>query len=415
MKNHLLNVLLAAVLGAGCAAKTPNGGVPEVPLTLENKSFSRQWATDLRHGNDDPIINVHVTDQFIFAYRQGGTSSVMDRATGRLLHIDEPKESTQRFHPPVVLKDRIVYPTTTYLEVFDFAGRYIPHATKVTDELDKPFSQALKFPIRSDVVGLGKLVFFGADFPGSGRAVEVDMTRPYVPDVWTLMEPGSSVSAAPALLKDIVYVASDNGKVAAVATDTRDPIWTLEQGVFGTYGGIVANLAADQTGLYIPSTDTKLYCLQRTGGKVKWQFFAGVPLRDGPVLTKDLVFELVRGTGLVALDKIEVATAKNPTYNREPRWVASNATQLVSEDDTYVYVRTTKNQILALDKKTGQPKFSSRRNDLAAFGINTKGDGIVYVGTTEGLVIAVKPVLTPGQVGEIVLVPLPEVPIAAAQ
>ena len=414
MKKHLLNFLCAALLGAGCAAKPPNGGVPEVPLRLENKSFSRQWTTDLRGGSDNPITAVHVTDQFIFAYRQDGTSSVMDRATGRLLHIDEPKEARQRLHPPVVLKDRIVYPTTSFLEVYDFDGRYIPHATRVTDELDKPFSQELKFPIRSDVVGLGKLVFFGADFPGSGRAVEIDMTRPYVPDVWTLMEPGSSISSAPALLKDIVYIASDNGKVAAVATDTRDPIWTLDQGVFGTYGGVMANLAADQTGLYIASTDTKLYCLQRTGGKVKWQYFASVPLRDGPILTKDLVFELVPGTGLVAIDKTEVPTSKNPTFNREPRWVAPNATQLLSEDDTYAYVRTTKNQVLAIEKKSGEPKFSSRRSDLATFGTNTKGDGIIYLATTDGVVISVKPVLTPGQVGEIVLAPMPEQPIAAA-
>lgn len=415
MKKHLLNLVIAALLGSGCASKAPNGGVPDVPIKLENNSFSRQWSTDLRGGAENPITAVHVSDPFIFAYRADGTSSVMDRVTGKLLHVDEPKESKQQFRPPVVLKDRIVYPTTSFLEVYDFDGRYVPHAAKVTDELDKPFSQELPFPIRSDVVGLGKLVFFGADFPGSGRAVEVDMTRPYVPAVWTLMQPGSSISAAPALLKDIVYIAADNGKVAAVATDTREPIWTLDQGVFGAYGGISGNLAADQTGLYIASLDTKLYCLQRTGGKVKWQYFASVPLHDGPILTKDLVFELVPGTGLIAIDKTDVPTSKNPTYNREPRWVAPNANQFLSEDDSYAYVKTTNNQVLAIDKKSGQQKFRSRRSDLVTFGTNTKGDGIIYVATSDGVVISVKPVLTPGQVGEMVLVPTGLQPIADAR
>jgi hypothetical protein len=417
VNKHLLNLLFVAALAAGCESKAPNGGVPERPIPLENKSFSRIWATDLRQGKEDAINAVHVTDQFIFAYRKGGTSSVLDRATGRLLHIDEPKESIQRLHPPVVLKNRIVYPTTTFLEVYDFEGRYIPRATKVTDELDKPFSQELPFPIHSDAVGSGNLLFFGADFPGSGRAVEVDMTRPYVPALWTLMEPGSSISAAPALVKDVIFVASDNGKVAAVATDTRDPIWTLDKGVFGTYGGVFANLVADATGVYIASTDTKLYCLTRTGGKVKWQFFANVPLREPPVLSKDLVFELVPGTGMVAIDKTELATSKNPTYNRAPRWIAPNAAQFVSEDDTYVYLRSFDNDVMALDKKTGEQKFSSRRTDLAVFGVNTKGDGIIYVATSEGRVMAVKPVLTAGQVGEIVLVPvaMPEQAMAAAR
>lgn len=415
MNKHLLMLMFGIAWTAGCATKTPNGGVPATPVPLENKSFARQWATDLAGGAGNPVTAVHVTEKFVFAYRQDGTSSVMDRATGRLLHVDEPKDSTRRFHPPVVLTDRIVYPTTVYLEVFDFNGRYIPHVTKPTDELDKPFSQQLKYPIRSDVVGTGKVVFFGADFPGSGRAVQVDLTRPYVPEMWTLMEPGSSVSATPALLKDIVYVAAENGTVAAVATDSREPLWTLPKGVFGTYEGVVANLAADATGVYIASTDTKLYCLQRTGGKVKWQYFSGARLVDGPVLTKDMVYQLVPGTGLVALDKNEVSTAQKPTYNREPRWVAGNGAEFLSEDDNYAYVRTTDNQVAALDKNTGELRFTSRRNDLSVFGQNTRGDGIIYVATHDARVMAVKPVLTPGQVGEMVLVPAPQLPLADAR
>ncbi|HSU68652.1 MAG TPA: PQQ-binding-like beta-propeller repeat protein [Tepidisphaeraceae bacterium] len=415
MIKHLVTSLFGLALLAGCAkTSSETGGVSAQPVSLKNKSFATQWGTDLAGGERNAVTAVHVTDKFVFAYREDGTSYVIDRGSGRLLHVDEPKDSTQRFHPPVVLTDRIVYPTTVYLEVFDLSGRYVPHATKPTDELDKPFSQELKYPIRSDVVGVGKTVFFGADFPGSGRAVEVDLTRPYVPEMWTLMEPGSSVSATPALVKDIVYVAAENGTVAAVATDTREPLWTLPKGVFGTYGGVIANLAADATGVYIASTDTKLYCIQRTGGKVKWQYFAGVPLRDGPVLTKDLVFQEVPGTGLVAIDKNQAATPQKPTYNRDARWTAGNAVKMLSEDDNYVYVQTTDNQIAALDKKSGEQRFLSRRNDLAIFGQNTKGDGIVYVATRNARVMAVRPVLTPGQVGELVLAPVAQPALALA-
>ena len=412
---HLLILSFACLLIAGCAAKPENGGVPQNPLPLENKSFAQQWRTELKGGEANRVTVLHVTDPYIFAYREDGTSWVMDRVTGRLLHVDEPKESRQRLHPPIVLGDRIVYPTTVYLEVFDKTGRYIEHATKPTDELDKPFSQQVAYPIRSDAVGLGRYVFFGADFPVSGRFVGVDMTKPYVPELWTLMEVGSSVPATPALLKDIVYVASENGYVAAVATDTREPLWTLPKGVFGTYGGVVADLAVDQTGLYVASTDTKLYCLQRTTGKVRWQYFAGTSLQSGPVVTKDLVYQYVPGTGLVAIDKNEASTPDKPAFNRNALWVDADATHFLSEDDNYSYLQTSGNQVVAVDKKSGQRRFTSRRNDLVAFGINTKGDGIIYCATRGSHVIAVKPVLTPGQVGEVVLVPLPQEPLAAVR
>jgi outer membrane protein assembly factor BamB len=228
------------------------------------------------------------------------------------------------------------------------------------------------------------------------------------------MEPGSRVPAAPAVVKDAVFVAAENGSVASVAIESREPFWTLPQGVFGTYDGIVANLAADQTGLYVASTDTKLYALNRSNGKVKWEYFAQTPLRTGPVLTRDAVYIHVPGTGLVALDKTEIPTSQKPSFNRNPLWAIADATQFLSEDDHYAYVRIA-NQIAAVDKKTGQREFTSKRNDLVAFGTNIKGDGVIFVATKGARIIAVKAVLQPGQVGELVLQPVPEQGLAMAR
>lgn len=405
MSKHLLMILLiTAAVAVGC--QNNKVGEVENPQPLKNPSFARQWATDLEHGGDDPVTAIHVTDQFVFAYRKGGTSDVMDRATGKLLHIDQPRGSREKMHPPVVLKDRIVYPTTTYLEVFDLEGHYVAHAVRLGDEMDKPFSQELRTPIESDAVGSGKFLFFGAGFPGGGRAVAVDMTRPYVPDFWTLMEPGAIVAAAPAVSKDVVYVAATSGTVAAVAIDGRLPLWTLPNLVFGTYAGITGNLAVDDSNLYVASTDTKLYCLLKSTGKIRWQYFGGSPLHDGPVVMKDLVYQYIPDNGVVAIDKAAANAAQTPTYNREPRWTAGDGRQFAGSDDRYAYIRTNANLLLAIDKKTGQPMFQSQRTDLTAFGTSTKGDGMLYVASENGRVMAVKPVVQPGQVGEVVMAPV---------
>lgn len=412
MSKHQLTLLLAAVaILVGCNHSGPN--VDETPRQLPKNSFTRQWATELHNGEEDPVTAVHLSDQFVFAYRRGGTAAVMDRATGRLLHIDQPRDGTSRLHPPVVLKNRIVYPTTTFLEVFDFEGRYIPHPMRPSDELEGPFSQALNFVIRSDAVGTGRMLYLGGDFANSGRAVEVDMSRPYIPSVWTLMTPGASVSAAPALLKDVVYVASENGQVMAVQTDTRAPLWPLADGVFETRGSISGNLAVDTTGLYFSCSDTKLYCLSATSGRIKWQYFAGAPLRQGPVLTKDSVYQFVPGTGLAALNKGDQPATRGG-FNRDPRWVSSEATQFLAEDDQYAYLRSSNNAVIAVDKQSGQTRFRSQRPDLSVFATNTK-DGTIYVATSGGRVMAVKPVLHAGSVGELVLVPVPQEPVASAR
>jgi outer membrane protein assembly factor BamB len=92
---------------------------------------------------------------------------------------------------------------------------------------------------------------------------------------------------------------------------------------------------------------------------------------------------------------------ENPVH--EPRWIAANATQFLSEDANYAYLLSSDNHIVAVDLKTGAQAFQSSSSDLVAFGANTKGDGIVYGATADGHVVAVKPVLTEGTAGEMVM------------
>ena len=411
MSKHLMILIFASMsLMAGCQS---GPSYSEKPVPLDAHSFSRQWATQLEGGSNNPVTAIHVIDQYVFAFREDGTSTVLDRATGRMLHRDQPRGSTVRMHPPVVIKDRIVYPTTNYLEVFDMTGRYIPTPTRPGDEMDKAFSHDLRFAIRSDVVALGRYAFFGADFRDSGRAVEVDLTRPYVPDLWTLMTPGSSVSAAPAVTKDRVFVAAEDGTVMAVAIDNREPLWTLEHGVFITYGGVVANLVLDDNFLYVASTDSKLYCLVQKTGKVQWQYFSGQQLREAPVVTKTMVYQMVPTAGLVAIEK--TPAAGSDSFNRKPRWIAGNATKFLSEDDKYAYVATDDNHIAAIDKQSGQVRFVSKRNDFTFYGVNNSGDGLVYTADAFARVMAVRPVLQGGGVGEVAMVAVPRESIAIAR
>jgi len=411
VSKHLLKLMLAALALTALGCTTPPKPTYKTePLTA--RSFARQWATELADGASKPVTALYVVDKYVFAYRDDGSSSVIDKASGRLVEVDHPKGATVRFHPPVVLKDRIVYPTTTYLEVFEVGGHYIPHPLRKTDETDKPFSQELSFPIRSDVVGAGKLVFFGADFRSSGRGVAVDMTRTYVPDVWTLMTPKSFVSSGPALGKDAVFLASERGYVTKVSIEDRKPLWALPEGQFGTYGGVLADLVLDGVNLYVASTDTKLYCLFENSGRVQWQFFAGEALKTAPAVTKDLVYQYIPSRGLAAIDKKIGSDANN---SRSPRWIANGVVKFLAQDDTYAYGATSDNHVVALDKASGQEKFRSRRKDFAAFAISTAGDGIIYVADENARVTAVKPILQSGAAGEVVLEPTPVQPLAMAR
>ncbi|HWE04759.1 MAG TPA: PQQ-binding-like beta-propeller repeat protein [Tepidisphaeraceae bacterium] len=391
-RSHFLHVLfalsfiLAGSLLAGCSHNPfVDEGLGEAqPLPIN--SFQAHWAAQLetKHGL---VTRLYIRDTLLFGYTEDGTSYVMDRATGTILHAETIHHGDETLHTPVVFRDYIVYPTNTTLEIYNKRG-------------DLVRSKELSYSIRSNAVGSKNTLYLGADFVGAGRLVAVDVTSEYIDHRWTLAFPNAGVKSTPAILGDIVYAAATNGDVAAVAADSREPVWTLPNGVFHTAGPIVADLAADETGVYVASTDSTLSCLNRNNGKVKWQYFAAAPLRDGPVATKDLILIKVPGVGVVAIDKLA------GQYNRVPRWTAPDIAKVLSEDEKYLYVLLEDETVFALNKQTGTRAFALRRKDLATYATNLK-DSMIYVVTTGNRVIAINSVLKPGVVGSLVDGPAP--------
>ena len=396
---------LLAVAG-GCGGKKRQAAEKAEALPLQ--SFARQWATDLQLKRDT-LASLHVREGAIFAYTRQGRVAALGRDTGSIQYWVTVKGGANRLHPPIVMDQRlafrrsisapkykeaerwevieavpVVFPAVTTLEIYD------------RNRGDFVSSVDLKAAIRSDAVGANGVVFLGGAYKGGARGAALDITQPYVAVKWEVMFPQGSISAAPALRGDTVYFAGENGSVIAVSTADRRAVWPLRGGEFQTGGAVVADLAVDDEALYVASTDTKLYALNNKTGKIRWQYYAGAALRSSPAVTSDTVYQFVPGIGLAALSKTQGA------FDRRPSWVAEDCTQFLAQDERNAYLRRRDGAVVARDKKTGEVKFTSRRRN-AVFATNTsKEDGVVYAATKQGRVLAIKPVLKPGVVGEVV-------------
>jgi len=386
-------VLTCLLAGCGPHKNTPDYNPPQA---LNVNTFTRTWSSPVGTGNGQ-ITRVYAQGNFVFAYTTNGTVYVLDRNDGHIIGINNIAEAARaggRLHAPVVLKDAIIYPTSTSLEIYN---------------LDATFNRSknLHYSVRSDAVGSGRYLYYGADYTNGGRLVESDVDS-RLDHRQELMFPKVSVSSRPVVIGDIVYCAAENGDVVAVSTDTFHAMWALPHGTFHTYGAVVANLIADEANLYIASTDSTLYCIARNNAKVKWQYQASVPLRETPAVTKDTVFVAVPEVGLVAISK------DAGEYNRRPKWVAPGITEFLGVDDQHIYGRRTDNAIVAMDKNSGQVMFTSARPDFTAFVPNQDGN-MIYAATKSGRVMAIKPVLTPGGMGEVVMAPVKGEEIASSR
>jgi outer membrane protein assembly factor BamB len=372
---HLVILFAAIAFITGCRHQQK----PQGPETLPAEGFLENWRNPLEL-KSNTLARIYMIDKYLFAYSANNDVYVLGRAGGDLQQIDPLGGTPGEVRRPVLLDNRIIYPHRSSIQVFGTNGRRI-------GMLD------LDHDIRSPLAGSGQFLYGGLDYPQGGRFVQIDLTRQYHQISWEV-HTGAGVSSCPVIYQDTIYAATEEGNVYALNAH-REPVWSLPNGVFTTQGPIRADLAADDYGLYVACTDTKLYVLDRGSGKIRWRYFAGTPLETAPVPTADSVYQYVRGEGMVALDKT------TGDFDRKPRWTFPDGREFLSQDDQNVYLRTASNHIVAVDKKTGEAKFRSRRNDLTVFATNTT-DATIYAGTKAGLVISIKPVTTPGAIGTVV-------------
>lgn len=384
-----LLALVAAAVGTGCQENAQSVSQDRPVAPINEPGFAREWRARLVLAGER-VESLFVRDQQIFVYTRDNRSFVLDRGSGELIHVDD-LPTNQTIRAPLVLQDRIIYPLNTSLEVRTVkSGRVL---------------RTIQFgrPITTDVVGKDNTVVFGTTEGGKGRILVQDLDK--LPSTARAAWTAGGLHGRPALVADRIYFAATDGKVYASDSE-MEAVWALgTDGAFRTDGPIFADLAADPSGIYAASTDTKLYCLDPDSGHLKWVYYTGVPLRAAPSLTRDMVYQYVPGEGLAALNKELPEGSDLRNVSQKPRWVYGPGRQLLAEDDRFAYVRTENNRIDALDKQSGKLQFSSTRNDLIVFGTN-RTDGMIYAATRDGNVFAIRAVPTPGTVGELVAVPM---------
>jgi len=362
-------------------------------VELPSGSFTTAWRAEPPMQRSDSVKSLHLTDDTLYVYTQHNRVISIGTSGGKMNWTAQVAGDADILRKPLVVKDRVIFPTASTFKIFSKAGQNIR-------------TMDIGHNMRSAAAVEGEDLYVGLDYSRGGRLAKIDSTREFSATRWELMT-SAGVSAAPVFFGETVYCAGEDGSVYAI-NENRAPVWSLPNNVFKTDGRILADLQVDDYGVYVASTDSKLYVLDRMTGKIRWQYFAGTALLDSPTVTADSVYEYVPNQGLTAIDKSTGA------HNRKARWVSGDAKQFLAADEKYVYVALRDRRIAALDKVTGEIKFTSERRDLSVFAPNTK-TGILYAATADGLVLAIKPITKPGTVGEMVRGELELEVIASAQ
>ncbi|MGA2498326.1 MAG: PQQ-binding-like beta-propeller repeat protein [Tepidisphaeraceae bacterium] len=383
---------------AGCGSNATGQADPGKPGVAQAQvmevpvgSFMSTWKVSIPLAKEQ-VTRISLNEDRVFVLTSDGRLYWIERSSGVTRAVTGVADKGDRVFDPVTLKNRIVVPTEKKLVVFEPNGKLA-------------YTINLRYNASTGAVGEGTAVFLGVDHPSQGRIQAIDTKRqPYdISPIWELAT-GGQITSRPAVFQGAVFAASRDGAVYGVRGENRDVLWPILDGsVFRTGAEIVANLTADKDGVFVASTDTKLYCINAAAGRIRWIYYAGVPLKEDstPVSVGAFVYIYVPGKGLVAIDK----TGQGEL--RLAKWAVEDGRQVLAVDEKNTYVRMADNSIAGVERATGQIKMRSSRKDFVAFAsnVNFKETGTIYAVTADGTVMAIKPVTKPGAVGEWVLAP----------
>jgi len=195
------------------------------------------------------------------------------------------------------------------------ASRRAVVGDRVMAELVLPLKAVrLPFAPSSAAVADDTRLFFGA---ANGRFYCIEILTGF--EHWQVRTP-RTVTSTPALLKDDLYYAGQDGLVVSCTKNDRIKNWT-----FQTEGAVFADIEVTPKHVFVASSDRSLYCLDReTGGRV-WRERMDMPLATKPVAAGTTVYQEVPDFGLFALD-VETGKIK---WNRQ-----AGGTLLMQNDET---------------------------------------------------------------------------------
>lgn len=346
-------LLSSSTLHAQSPARTP-----ATPLGIEQGGFKVFWEARLPLGSGETIERGYFRDDAVYVTTTGGIVFALHADTGLLRWGEILTEPSYTIFAPSHVRTAdnrgpVIIPTTNQVYVKDrYSGKDLIRF--------KP-----EFPIGSGAVGFDGVLLVGST---NGRFYSLgwDALRPAEPIKRWDVETGGPISANPMLYPPkSLLIASQSGNVYSCMADNKVLGWRFKVG-----GPIFGDPFVDESGAYIPSMDRSLYKLHPTNGNALWRVRFPDPLRTGPVVAAQTVFQFSPSQGITALDSV----------TGSEKWSHRNATQFVAHGTTGDVLLSGSDRLLVVDNESGNVTSTISIPPVIAAVENAVNDSVYLLG-----------------------------------
>lgn len=283
----LLCVLPATFL-AGCGSSGRGGN-----LSAEDRAasfvahddaffevgFRNQWKGVPFISRRSDVVHTLIEDDLVAVMDSASRLTLLDTRTGRAAWSRQLTDPLTEFVGLSRSGDRLLASTQT--EIFSVS---IPNGTILS-------RQPLERIVTSEPRMVGDMALFGT---ANGELLAQRSNLGFRAWGTTL---GSSVSAQPAAIGNVIFAVSDEGRVLIVEADTG-----RRTGEIKIFGGPGSKPISGETYFYLASLDYSLYAFNPVGGDVVWRERTSSPITAQPIHHEGVVYIELEGQGFIAFD-----------------------------------------------------------------------------------------------------------------
>lgn len=193
--------------------------------------------------------------------------------------------------------------------------------------------------------------------------------------VYEVAAPSDTEITSIIALENLLLFSSLAGEVMCIHSNGKKVKWRFDAG-----GGIVGKMSIDKNSLYFASNDTKVYKISGEKGKLVWLYPTDGILERGPRVTKAIVYQYVRGKGLIAIDKDTGSEI----------WTLADGLDLLSEYGDKAYVLAEGSKIILMDNGKGEKLGEATIAEASKYAVNF-ADSKIYVGGKDGRIACLEP------------------------
>jgi outer membrane protein assembly factor BamB len=203
---------------------------------------------------------------------------------------------------------------------------------------------------------------------------------------WRACSLGGNISAPVTIAGQLVLVGSTSGAVYALDAATAEILWTRRLAA-----GIEAKIAADERACFVAAIDQSVWAFDLSNGRVLWQHFASVPLRNPPSRIGDGLYVQVPGEGLVSFNP-----APRDRPDGEIRWRSKVAGDALCVSGSRIHVWDQRSKTMSLlDQGSGRVIHEARIPNALEVRFTAPTDGDLLLLSSDGRVESLAPVGRP--------------------